>query len=386
MNIIALPFHDWRKSESEGFRTRDVHFIKSFEKLECVSKILVINRPFTILELILKGHSSRLKGDVVLSTSKFQLTKVSEKIYVVDFNSFDILGQIFKKHKWFIDKYNNHQYNNFIKKVRNILKMEDATLICQNLFAYKLTNTLGASFKLFDAWDNFLKFPTYKYMLSDMLVAYNSLSKSTCFWITNSSENMDYFSSKFSPKNIRLVTNGVNQDFLSGDEECPSDILSLPRPIVGFGGKVSYLLDVDLINYITLKNPGCSFVFVGQILDRSVFDKIIKRSNIFFLGDKNYSVYPKYVNQFDIGIIPYHINERQHGGDSIKAYEYLFAGIKVVGTRGNGLVSLEKYLYLCENKYEFSESLSCTKNNKDFFPVLQYTWEKKSIEILNLHK
>lgn len=383
MNIIILPFHDWRKSEAEGFRTRDVHFIKAFEKLENVQKILVINRPFTKLELILKKHRYRLKGEVLLENSKFQLTKVSNKIFVVDFQSSDVFGQIVKKHKWFLDKYDDEQYRDFILKAKDFLEINQATLLCQNIFSYKLVNNLEASKKIFDAWDNFLKFPAYLYLQKELEQAYNSMSKAVKYWLTNSNENIEFYKNQFHVKEIRLIKNGVNQDFLLHNNAFPQDLSEIPRPIIGFGGKISYLLDVDLINFITKENPNSSFVFVGQILDKKVYNKIIKRENIYFLGDRKYTVYPKYVNAFDIGIIPYHIEEKQHGGDSIKAYEYLLANKKAVGTRGNGLVELEKYLYLCNNKNEFSELLKCTKNEKESFPVSKYTWEERAIEILN---
>lgn len=384
MDLIILPFHDWRKSEAEGFRTRDVHFIKAFEKLDNIQKILIINRPFTKLELVLKNHAYRLKGEVVLESSKFQLTKVSDKVFVVDFQSTDVFGQIFKKHKWFFDKYDDLGYKDFILKAQVFLGINQATLICQNVFSYKLVNNLSALKKIFDAWDNFSKFPAYRYLKKDLKLAYLSLSNSTNCWLTNSNENIKFYKNKFLVKEIHLVKNGVNQDFLDHNKGLPSDLSEIPRPIIGFGGKISYLLDIDLINFITKNNPKSSFVFVGQILDKKVYSKIIKRKNIYFLGDKNYSVYPNYVNAFDICIIPYHIKEKQHGGDSIKAYEFLLANKKVVGTKGNGLVELEKYLYLSDSKREFSELLKSTKNEKEIFPIEKYTWRARATEILNI--
>lgn len=383
MDLIILPFHDWRKSEAEGFRTRDVHFIKAFEKLDSIKKVLVINRPFTRLELFLKKYKYQLKGEIVLQKSNFTLTKVSNKVYVADFQSYDIFGQVFKRHKWFINKYDDDQYKKFIGIAKEFLGIDECKLVCQNVFAYKLSESLNESSSIFDAWDNFIKFPAYKYLRDNLMLAYSSLSFTADYWLTNSVENIDFYKKHFNVKEVRLITNGVNQDFLVKNDDVPIDIIGIPRPIIGFGGKISYLLDVELINFITEDNPLRSFVFVGQILDRGIFRKIIKRHNVFFLGDKNYSIYPQYVNAFDIAIIPYHINERQHGGDSIKAYEYLIAGKKVVGTRGNGLVRLDRYINLIDNKYEFSKQLSSTVNNKEKFSIDEHTWEKKSIDALS---
>jgi glycosyltransferase involved in cell wall biosynthesis len=130
-------------------------------------------------------------------------------------------------------------------------------------------------------------------------------------------------------------------------------------------------------------NPNLSFVFVGQVLDKEKFDKLKKTSNLYFLGDKKYDVYPCYVNQFDIGIIPYEINEKQHGGDSIKAYEYLQAGKKVIGTKGNGLMDLSNYLHLAEDKYQFSKLLKEDLKVKKIFKSKDFSWKSKATRILS---
>ncbi len=103
---------------------------------------------------------------------------------------------------------------------------------------------------------------------------------------------------------------------------------------------------------------------------------------MFFLGDKNYAIYPSYVANFDICIVPYNINGGQHGGDSIKAYEYLLTGKKIVGTNGNGLQDLEKHLYLAENPKEFSDALKHIKNEKISIDIEDHSWQSKSIKLL----
>ena len=53
-NIVIIPFHDWRKIQQEGFRTRDAHFIKQFELNKNIENVLIINRPTTWLEILTK--------------------------------------------------------------------------------------------------------------------------------------------------------------------------------------------------------------------------------------------------------------------------------------------------------------------------------------------
>lgn len=386
MNLIIIPFHDWRKSEKEGFRTRDVHFIKSLSKDPNIDQVLVINRPSTWLEFFYKRQKQSLKGNIVLKKGRFSLTQVDTNIFVTDFYSKDVFGQILKKHNWFIKKYDDNDYLNFIKESCNILNIENHNLICQNIFSYKLAIKIESKKKMFDAWDNFLKFPAYQNLKQSLEEGYLQLAKEVRLWTTNSMENIDFFKLKFNVAKIDLIKNGVKTNFISFKTQIPKDIEKIKKPIIGFGGKISYLIDYELINFISKDNPSKSFVFVGQVLSKDVFSKIDKRENVFFLGDKHYDEYANYVQNFDLCIIPYNINEGQHGGDSIKAYEYLSTGKKVVGTKGNGLLDLKDHLYLADNKMEFSKELKSLVNEKPLININDHSWESKAtvlIKILN---
>lgn len=384
VDLIIIPFHDWRKSEHEGFRTRDVHFIHALAKNPHVGKVLVVNRPLTWLELLYKKHKLKLKGKEIISTKMFSLTKVQDNIYVADYRSIDIIGQFFKKYLWFIEKYSNPKYADFISHCCDEIELSSPYLINQNIFASKLAINIKAKKKLFDAWDNFLKFPLYQSFASKLENEYKELAKNIPNWITNSNENIAFYKQRFKVKNIQLIKNGVKSNFASGKFNVPKDIEKLPRPIIGFGGKLSYLIDCDLINHITDKNPNSSFVFVGQILDRKVYNQIVKRKNVYFLGDKKYDIYPNYVKSFDICIVPYNINEGQHGGDSMKAYEYLLLNKKVVGTNGNGLEDLEEYLYIAKTNEDFAKEVSTMTNHKNKLLIKDYSWETKANQLLGI--
>jgi hypothetical protein len=384
MDLIIIPFHDWRKSEKEGFRTRDVHFINALGKDKTVNKILVINRPITPLELLYKGHQKRLEGKRILKERNFALTEVRPNVFVADFFSNDIFGQGMFKFKWFIDKYKDGSYIKFIKRCIAKLDLEQPQLLLQNIFAYKLALSLKSESKLFDAWDNFLKFPGYKSLKNDLSKGYVEISKAIPNWTTNSNENIAFYRKNFSVKNIQLIKNGVKTDFVKGSFEVPLDLIEIKKPWIGFGGKISYLMDFDLINFLSEKNPELSFVFVGQILDKTIYSKIIKRNNVHFLGDKRYDIYPNYVRSFDVCIVPYNIKSKQHGGDSMKAYEYLLAGKKVVGTNGNGLEDLTEYVYVVDTMEDFSKEISNPENEKKPLNIDAHSWESKAKTILDI--
>ena len=387
MNIVVIPFHDWRKNINEGFRTRDAHIIESLQSNSSVSKLIIVNRPTTLLELFAKKNNKNIKGEVLIKKAGFKLLKINDKIYVIDYISTRILSQIINKYLWFIHNYQKDSYVSFIDKCLVYLKIDNYNVLCQNIFSALLLQKLKPRYAIFDAWDNFLKFPVYSKITSQLSLNYKILKTHTDYWLTNSDENISFFKEKYQIKNIELLKNGVSfKMFLNNDyRSLPEDLTNIQRPIIGFGGKISYLLDTDLINYVILKNPNFSFVFIGQILDTTTFLKIKKSHNVYFLGDKHYNIYPNYIKNFDTCIVPYVINEKQHGGDSLKAYEYLAAGKKVVGTRGNGLEYLEDYVYVADTHESFSNEIKNYHTNfKKKLDFNNYSWDNKTEKIIKM--
>lgn len=384
MNLIIIPFHDWRKGEREGFRTRDVHLINALSQLPEVQNVLIVNRPATPLELAFKNQSNKIKGEKLISKKRFALYKLGVNKFVITYCSNDILGQVFHRHLWFMKKYADQAYVEFINESLKFLGIQSYNLVNQNVFAYKLAEKLMPYNSVFDAWDNFIKFPRYASYSRALSRAYSELKESCSTWITNSTENMDVFRKNYGVQNIDLVRNGVNKRFVNDNVERPREFQKMKGLIIGFGGKITYLIDTELINYLSLKHPEANFVFVGQVLNKGVYRKIIKRKNVWFLGDIHYDHYNEYVQHFDICIIPYLTGSDAHGGDSIKAYEFLTAKKKVVGTPGNGLIALENYMYVAKNKEEFSKYLSNTHNKKEHIKPSEFTWENRARRIIKI--
>ena len=84
-NIVVLPLHDWKKCEAEGFRTRDGHLLLEFAKNPRVKKILVINRPLSFTEALLKKRKWRVNGELINKFHRFSwLSQVMPEVYSLD--------------------------------------------------------------------------------------------------------------------------------------------------------------------------------------------------------------------------------------------------------------------------------------------------------------
>ena len=390
MNLAVIPYHDWRKILTEGSRTRDSHFINHFQKSKEIENLIIINRPITITELFIKKRFKRIDGEVLYKERGCKLIKIANSCYVIDFLSNDFINHILLKRDWYFKAYCDDFFVSFIKKSYNFLNIKDINYISYNIYSAFLFNKLIPENLLFDAWDNYAKFPFSEDHLKKIKLAYHCFAKCTDKWSTNSIENMKYYQNHYGVSDINVIKNGVDlNEFQNVVFIKPTDIDKLQSPVIGFGGKITYLFDVKLYNYLLKNNKDKTFVIVGQIIDKKIFNQINKSDNFFYLGDKHYSVYPLYVQSFDICIVPYLVGDKAHGGDSIKAYEFLAAGKKTVGTSGNGLLNLKEYLYLHDSFSDFSDELSSTVNEKRNFDSQEYSWQQKSeisLEILNKKK
>lgn len=129
-----------------------------------------------------------------------------------------------------------------------------------------------------------------------------------------------------------LVTHGVDFEHFASESEqtVPADIAQLPRPIVGFWGMIQDWVDLDLIARVARARPEWSIVLIGEsLVDTGVLAAL---PNVHLLGRRPYARLPAYAAGFDVGMIPFRVNELTRAVNPIKLREYLAAGLPVVST------------------------------------------------------
>lgn len=390
MNLIQIPFHDLRKIAAEGARTRDAHLIESFVASPEIDKLLVIDRPTTWLEIKLKKKPKNIKHQKVLLHKKgMKLLQISEKYFAVTYDSHDVLGQILQKKKWFRSKFATKAYINFIHESLKFLQMDNTHLVSNNIFACDIFTELHVKNKTFDAWDDFAKIGNYASIKDFVVDCYKTYAKYAPFWTTNAEKNKISFQQQYSISEIHVVTNGVDQNRFSADVSfpMPEDMQQIPKPIYGFGGKITHLINPVLMREVAEMNPEKSFVFVGQNMVPEILNEFSHLPNVYYLGDKHYDDYIHYLANFDICLVPYVDDKKSSGANTIKVYEYLAMGKKVVGTLGNGLEKLQDYVYVAQTAEAFSDFLKEEYANKsNGFDAHQHAWSKKAQQIIALLK
>ena len=207
--------------------------------------------------------------------------------------------------------------------------------------------------------------------------------------VANSTYLADYCR-KYNPNSF-FVGQGCELDIFIKSEEYPKplDMQLIKAPIIGYVGALqSIRLDINIIQYIALEKPEWSIVLVGPEDDEFKSSALHQLNNVHFLGSKDPSILPAYINEFDLCINPQIINQVTIGNYPRKIDEYLAVGKPVVATKTEAMHIFKDYCYLAESKYDFVKMIEegITKNSLDMKKSRRHfasthTWENSVLEI-----
>ncbi len=392
INLVVIPFHDWKKCEREGFRTRDAHFMQEFAKHPSVDKMLVIDRPISISEMAIYRRNLKVKnGEFIYKKNGAYLSKINEKVYVLDIFIAEIFKPLIMKRDWTSYIFGQEKVYWSVLNALKFLEIEDAysLFISQPLFV-PLVKKLSPEVLVLDALDNLLKHAMYK-EVKGLRKNYQYCLENADLIYTNSKETAEWFSETRS--DATHIPNGVDSKMFNALENfpIPRDMEGISSPIVGYAGKMQEIFDIDLVEKAISEIPEVNFVFIGQKLNPKWTEKIWKYSNAFYLGDKYYELLPQYLKNFDVCIIPIQVSS-QHGGEPIKLYEYLAMGKPVVTTRVSGSATFADFpqIVIADSSDDFINGVRnfCVKikNNQSIELKLipdYCLWENKASRIID---
>jgi glycosyltransferase involved in cell wall biosynthesis len=151
--------------------------------------------------------------------------------------------------------------------------------------------------------------------------------------------------------NTVLVRHGVDfQHFVKACEPqtvVPADLAALPKPVIGLFGLIAEWVDMHAIAACARAYPQGSVVLLGKVAPDADLSPLTGIPNVHILGRRQYSELPGYCRGFDVGLMPFRINELTLNANPLKVREYLAAGLPVVSSdlpevRKVGLCKLAK--------------------------------------------
>jgi glycosyltransferase involved in cell wall biosynthesis len=111
----------------------------------------------------------------------------------------------------------------------------------------------------------------------------------------------------------------------------PVDQAGIAHPRLGFFGVIDERMNIDLVGRIAELRPDWQFVMIGP--DAKIDPATLpRRANIHWLGPKSYADLPHYLAGWDVGIMPFALNEATRFISPTKTPEFLAAGVPVVST------------------------------------------------------
>ncbi len=111
----------------------------------------------------------------------------------------------------------------------------------------------------------------------------------------------------------------------------PDDQVAIPRPRIGFFGVIDERLDRDLLAATASLRPDWNFVMIGPVVKIEPAS-LPRRPNIHWLGPKPYAALPDYLRHWDLGLMPFALNEATRFISPTKTPEFLAAGLRVIST------------------------------------------------------
>lgn len=159
-----------------------------------------------------------------------------------------------------------------------------------------------------------------------------------------------------------LALHGVDQAHfaraLDPATELAPELRGLSHPIIGFVGLIQDWVDLELVKYMAERHKDWTLVLVGKsLVDLSSIEKL---PNVKLLGRKPYESLPTYLKGFDVGIIPFKLNELTRNVNPIKLREYLSAGLPVVSTE---MFEVARYV---KSQGELANACTVVSNHEDF--------------------
>lgn len=202
--------------------------------------------------------------------------------------------------------------------------------------------------------DEFSRFSGYD--ADEVLAAEARLAAKADLVITTSQTLQDAKRS-LNPNTV-LVTHGVDCEHfakaVSDDVSIPADVAGIRRPVLGFWGLIQDWMDIDLIARTAAARPDWSIVLIGEAAtDVSALQTL---PNVHLLGRRPYADLPAYAKAFDVGLIPFRVNELTRAVNPIKLREYLSAGLPVVSTPMPEVARYAQWVEVAEGREAFIEA------------------------------
>jgi hypothetical protein len=388
-DLIMFGHHSWEMLVEQNFNSRNGQMLKYLNKSPEIGKIFYINPYFYSTNLL--SFSKNLFCNCLgnLFSPLFLSKKQVEYPKITVVNCLNFASNRFFRKKFF---------SALKKKLETLGGISNQRILVwsYNPAEVEVFDLFPNARNIFDTVDNWEQMnlsvslhPWYK--KTKMENGYREICRRQEILIISNGVEMDQFYRKVHEgrENLLMVPNGVDTDFFSAKKitshSKPPELRNCTQPLVGYVGVMQERFDLELFKFLVKANPDFTFVLVGKEFPFRDFNFDVCSKNVIKIGFKGYSEIPRYIDSFDVCIIPHKNDNMTRYMSPMKAYEYLAMGKRVVTT---SLYGLEEIAEFCEIATDYSsfdvllkEAVSLRKHFKK--PLISnFSWKKRVEKIL----
>lgn len=390
INIFSRLYYKWNKSKYEE-KIRDI-LNSNCERIIVYKNDLgwnipLFQRPQHIAEKLANNGCLVLYYVTSMTDNVRDIKNVEKNLYLVNEKNRDIKKILFNE----LAKSDKNKYIDcYSTDYRTTVKELSEYVDCGFKVIYEYIDDMNPSIVGTDEIPRAM-LEKYQYMLDN---------KNDVFIIVTADRLEEDVISKKDNKKIAMACNGVDYEhFKNIDNEYVLDekfqsILKSKKYIIGYYGALASWMDYDLVRYLAENRPNYNIVFFGVKYDDAYKkSKIDEMKNVYFLGNKEYSILQNYATYFDVCTIPFKINEITNATSPVKLFEYMALEKPIVTT---DMCECRKYksVLIAKDKEQFVELIDKAVNLKDDNEykkllrkeALENTWDKKAQIVVNLLK
>ncbi len=212
-----------------------------------------------------------------------------------------------------------------VRAAAGALEFTDPILVIAAPNAADYLGALGERLSVYYCIDDFTQWPG---ALTRQIAAWEETLLRRCDVVMATAQNLREKKTRGGRVPLYL-SHGVDvEHFADCEDPVPGVISALPRPVIGFFGAISPWVDLDLIAGIARSRPSWSIVLVGPA-DVDV-ERLRALPNVHLPGKVPYAELPSFARGFDVGLIPFVLNELTVSVNPLKLLEYFACGLPVV--------------------------------------------------------
>ncbi len=352
----------WKQNDSDIYGRRPDMLAKHLLSTGRVRRILHFDAPITRQGL--EAHLPKIGSDVAHQGAVVYTQTVRRVLQQVDDPDFfrrTFVHRAGEAADTFLrrDLPSRTRYADFVRASMAAVQISDnpILLVSPVVFDYAvLREAVGPSLVIADIVDDQRTMPARPEYRERLHLAYDEILSDADIVLANCEPVREGFAS--TRQDIHVIPNAAERFTGTAGWEVPPDLAKLPRPLLGYVGNLRDRVDTELLAKVAQALPAASIVLIGSAHGTSIVSDFAHLPNVHFLGVRPYEEAVRYINAFDVALMPHKANEVSRHMNPLKLYVYASLGVPVVATRVANIDELRDLVTVTDDAAGFLREVS----------------------------